>query len=67
MEFNLKNFPRFKGDIKQYLEEVIPWKIGFEKELRNVIHHLEDQQSKGKSMNMADLAEYHRIKEILGE
>ena len=36
MKFNLKNFPRFKGDIGKYLDEVIPWKIGFEKELREL-------------------------------
>ena len=41
MWYNLKNFPRFKGNISYYLDAVIPWKIGFEKELRREIEKTE--------------------------
>ena len=64
MKCNLENFPRFKGDIAQYFAEVIPWKIGFEKGLRDLRI---TAQSPAIVATTTTIIELRQIQEIVGK
>ena len=69
MKYNIKNFPRFNGNAQQYLDAVIPWKLGFEKELRETydLQYVRNMKTTNNLVLHSTAIALELIREILGD